>query len=83
MDAEDLRAMVDEMGGPEEAHRLVSIYMSGRLAGEFEDEIAHGQQERTEVSLLYWLADLRARPLPGPSWDDWMQAQRRANAESQ
>ena len=80
MEAEQIRAMVDEMGGPEEAHRLVSIYMSGRLAGEFEDVIASRQWERTEVSLLYWLADLRERRTP-PSYWNWEEAQRRAESQ--
>ncbi len=83
LDLETLREMVDSLGGPREAQRLVNIYIKDSLAGEFDDAIAHGQQERTEVALLYWLADLRSRNTPGPSHQDWIEAQRRANAESQ
>ena len=80
METEELKAMVDEMGGAQEASRLVSIYMSGRLTGEIEDVLASRQWERTEVSLLYWLADLRARKTPPMFWD-WEQAQKRAQSQ--
>ena len=83
MDFAELRGMIDSLGGPREAQRLVNIYMEGSLAGEFDHVIAHGQQERTEVALLYWLADLRSRRTPGPSYQDWIDAQRRAEGRSQ